>query len=238
MTDTPEPPRLLTMPEGGYAISRLTQSLGRATGSASDRTTKPQADRKQQAAHGPPTFDAVVESLLFVDSESDAPMLTEQLLQHLPGATAEQLETSIGRINQAYQGRGAPYRIASSDGGWRLAANEEYRAISLRLAGRDRETKLTKAALEVLSLVAYQGPKSGEELSRYRGKQSGALLRQLVRQGLLSTDRTSKESGRPARVYSATAAVAALLGLKSLDDLPRSDPHQSTIPRNDEAQVP
>lgn len=239
MTDSPEPPRLLTMPEGRSALSRLRQSLvGRpaAASEQSQRQHKPAGNQKHPQ-HGPPTLDAVVESLLFVGSETDRPTPTSQVLRHLKGTTAQQLESSVERINDAYQQRGAPYRVASTNGGWRLTTNEEHHTVALRLSGRDRETKLTKAALEVLSVVAYRGPTTGEELSRFRGKQSGGLLRQLVRQGLLRAERDKKENGRKVQAYTATDAVAGLLGLKSLDDLPKPPRQDATNNECRAAQV-
>ena len=89
-----------------------------------------------------------------------------------------------------------------------------------RLAGRMREARLSQAAIEVLALVAYNSSITGDEISRIRGRASGAILSQLVRRQLLHVERSEE---KPRRMhYSTTGRFLELFGLESLADLPRS----------------
>ena len=85
----------------------------------------------------------------------------------------------------------------------------------------EREARLSQAAIEVLALVAYNESLSSEEISRIRGRASGAILAQLVRRQLLKVER-SPQRPRLAR-YSTTPRFLELFRLESLADLPRSE---------------
>jgi segregation and condensation protein B len=72
----------------------------------------------------------------------------------------------------------------------------------------------------VLSIVAYQGPQTSEEVNRLRGTSSSAILSQLVRRQLLRIERDAAAPRTPR--YHTTERFLELFGLESLDDLPRS----------------
>jgi segregation and condensation protein B len=68
--------------------------------------------------------------------------------------------------------------------------------------------------------VAYRQPVTRQEVESLRGGDSGGVLRQLVRLGLVAVGRG--EANAPEVVYSTTARFLALFQLRSLDDLPRT----------------
>jgi segregation and condensation protein B len=87
--------------------------------------------------------------------------------------------------------------------------------------GQTRAAKLTPAALEVLSVVAYRQGVTGEEINKLRGSQSYALLAQLVRRQLV---RVERKPGLPRGArYHTTERFNRLFGVTSPHDLPRSE---------------
>ena len=80
--------------------------------------------------------------------------------------------------------------------------------------------RLTQPALDVLALVAYRQPVPKADLDAVRGHDSGAVLRQLVRLGLVAVARRG-ETDRREIGYGTTPRFLTLFGLASLDDLPR-----------------
>ena len=84
--------------------------------------------------------------------------------------------------------------------------------------GRVRQVRLSQAAVDVLSLVAYHEPISRDEVNRLRGKGSNALLTQLVRRQLLRLERSEGATQEPH--YRTTRRFLDLFGLTSLADLP------------------
>ncbi len=82
--------------------------------------------------------------------------------------------------------------------------------------------KLSRQAVEVLSIVAYRQPVTVQEVNTLRGKPSGAILAQLVRRDLISVshDDRGPNASKAAR-YRTTRRFLELFGLESLDDLPQ-----------------
>ena len=76
-------------------------------------------------------------------------------------------------------------------------------------------------AIDVLALVAYQQPLTGEKIHRLRGKPSSHILSHLVRRGLLRIERPAAKRRTPH--YHTTERFLQLFNLQSLDDLPRSE---------------
>jgi segregation and condensation protein B len=89
-----------------------------------------------------------------------------------------------------------------------------------RLYGSMREARLSQAALDVLALVAYRQPVTKQEVESLRGAESGGVLRQLVRLGLVAVQRG--EAGQREVSYGTTPRFLTLFQLRSLDDLPRT----------------
>jgi segregation and condensation protein B len=73
----------------------------------------------------------------------------------------------------------------------------------------------------VLALVAYRQPATKQEVETLRGADSGALLRQLVRRGLVAVLQRA-DADRREVAYGTTPRFLELFGLRSLDDLPQT----------------
>ena len=124
-------------------------------------------------------------------------------------------------MNRRYAARGAPYRIVGEGDGYRLTLRREFHPLRNRFYGRIREARLSQAAIDVLALVAYQQPITGEKIGRLRGKPSSHVLAHLVRRGLLRIERPDPKRRTPH--YYTTDRFLRLFNLQSLDDLPRSE---------------
>ena len=90
-----------------------------------------------------------------------------------------------------------------------------------RVYGNDQRRKLSPAAIEVLSIVAYRPGITAKQISQLRRARSNQTLAKLVRWRLLSVVRTS-EAPREA-AYQTTDRLERLLGIATLDDLPRPE---------------
>ena len=102
-----------------------------------------------------------------------------------------------------------------------LTLRPRYRHVIEKLYGGVREARLSTAAIDVLALVAYRQPVSKPDVDAFRGADSGALLRQLVRRGLVQI--VPFPGGKPKEVaYATTPRFLEMFGLQSLDDLPKT----------------
>jgi segregation and condensation protein B len=166
----------------------------------------------------PPAPIRIVEALLFVGG----PTLTAQRVgEIIRGFSPDELAEAVATLNRAYRLQNRPYAIQIRDEGFSLAFRPKYRGVTEKLYGNQREARLSTAAIDVLSLVAYQQPASKAEVDSMRGADSGALLRQLVRRGLIQIVQRA-DTGPREVLYGTTPRFLEWFGLQSLDDLPRT----------------
>src|SRR5262249_30814853 len=132
---------------------------------------------------GPPPVARILEALLFVGGE---PPSAERACAIVRGLTPAQFAQALDTLNQDYRRQGRPYVVQSQEHGYILALRPRFRQVLDRLYGQVREARLSPAAIDVLSLVAYRQPATKQEIDSIRGVESGSLLRQLVRRGLIA----------------------------------------------------
>jgi segregation and condensation protein B len=104
-------------------------------------------------------------------------------------------------------------------GGWRLFTHPDARPYLERFAATDRVTRLSKAALETLAVVAYRQPVSRGQVSEIRGVDSDRALRTLERRGLISEVGVAPGPGQ-ALLFGTTDLFLEKLGVRGLDELP------------------
>jgi segregation and condensation protein B len=239
---SPQPP---SPADQGLSLDELSQAFAGMLGSGQDPYLEPEPDesedeqavaeaagldptltvRKPAAA---PTVDdacavtpkSILEAMLFVGSADNQPLSSQRVASMMRGVRPAEIDDLVKELNQQYDDNGCPYRIYSEGDGYRLKLREEFSRIRDKFYGRVRQARLSPAAIEVLSIIAYQGGQTSDEVNRLRGASSGAILSQLVRRQLLRVER-HPSSPRTPRYYT-TARFLDLFGLESLDDLPRS----------------
>jgi segregation and condensation protein B len=176
----------------------------------------------ETAESAPPPPLRILEAMLFLGG---APLTVERACEVLRGLTPAQLTQAIDSLNRSYRQQNRPYLIECQEKGYTLVLRPRFRPVVERLYGSMREARLSPAAVDVLSLVAYRQPATKQEIDSLRGAESGALLRQLVRRGLLAVvQRGEGAPGVPPRevAYGTTARFLKLFGLRNLDDLPQT----------------
>jgi segregation and condensation protein B len=165
----------------------------------------------------PPPPMRIIEALLFTGG---VPLTTAQTCEIIRGLTAEQFLQAVDALNQDYRRQGRPYAIGPQGQGYVLTLRPRYRKVVEKLYGSTREARLSPAAIDVLALVAYRQPATKQEVDSLRGAESGALLRQLVRRGLIAVVQRADAAQREV-AYGTTGRFLELFGLASLEDLPR-----------------
>lgn len=170
------------------------------------------------AAATPPSPLRIVEALLFVGG---APLTAKRMGEIIRGFEPEQFTQIVDELNYAYRRQHRPYTIQTHGEGYCLALRPKFKHVTEKLAGGQREARLSTAAVDVLALVAYRQPATKAEVDSLRGADSGGLLRQLVRRGLIQvTARTGADQREVA--YGTTPRFLEWFGLASLEDLPRT----------------
>jgi segregation and condensation protein B len=171
-------------------------------------------DRSEAAAD-----TRALEALLFV---SDEPLTASVLAQALEvdRRTAEHL---CDRLREELDERGAGVVLRNVAGGWRLYTHPDAAPTVERFVLSSRQARLTKAALETLSIVAYKQPVTRHQVSGIRGVNSDGVLRALVDRGLIEEAGRDEGPGRPV-LFATTPGFLERLGLPSLAALPSLAP--------------
>lgn len=164
--------------------------------------------------------ESIVEAMLFVGRPNGQPLSAREIAAAMRGVSPSEVEAAVGTLNAVYLRDGAPYAIVQESTGFRLVLREQFCRVRDKLYGRIRESRLSPAAIEVLSLVAYHQPISLARIDQLRGSPSGGMLRSLVRRELVRMERPADRSGQPS--YRTTGRFLRLFGLENLDELPRN----------------
>ena len=136
------------------------------------------------------------------------------------GVSPGEVDAAVQELNSSYDADETPYHIEGTSAGYRLVLHDAFARMRDKFYGRTREAKLSPAAIEALSIIAYNQPVTAPEISELRGAANGAALATLVRRRLVRLDRPN--AGAPPQ-YVTTERFLKLFGLESLDALPRSE---------------
>ncbi|GAA1480083.1 hypothetical protein GCM10009624_05230 [Gordonia sinesedis] len=211
----------------------------------SDRTTDPEIDREIDTAPGDDgvqaddgdTATAVDATQTTLDAEGDLVLDDTRLRAALEAVllvvdtpvTSEELATAVEqdrlRVHTMLKqmatdlteaGSGIDLRFAGD--GWRYYTRADYAPYVERLLLDGARSKLTRAALETLAVIAYRQPVSRTRVSAIRGVNVDGVIRTLVARGLINEVGTDPQT--TATTYGTTELFLERLGLASLAELP------------------
>lgn len=157
---------------------------------------------------------AVLEALLLV---VDTPAPVEQLALAIE-QPPHRVATKLAAMAQEYAARDSGIELREAGGGWRMYTRARYAPYVERLLLDGARSKLTRAALETLAVVAYRQPVTRARVSAVRGVNVDAVMRTLLARGLITEAGTDPDSG--AVTFATTELFLERLGLTSLADLP------------------
>jgi segregation and condensation protein B len=161
---------------------------------------------------------AAIEALLFA---APGPLSVSQL-SRLAGCNKLLLAPYIDRLNLHYAETGRSFRIERYGESYRFYTLPEYDRYIGRLAEIPRPARLSRAALEVLSIIAYRQPVVKAEIERIRGIDSDGVIRTLLERGLVAIAGKSDGPGRPL-LYKTTAEFLEFFGISELSQLPKPE---------------
>lgn len=206
----------MTLDDLGAAFAELLSHGEKPDASASENAAV-QAEAPSAEENAEVTPRSIFEAMLFVGDPGGGSLSATRAASLMRGVRAEEIDRFVAELNEQYAANRCPYQIVSDANGYRLALRAEFAELQASVQGRAQAHRLSTAALEVVSIVAYRGPIDAESISRLRGKPSGGLLAQLVRRQLLQAEREKQKT-----MYRVAPRLLELTGLASLDDLPRA----------------
>lgn len=173
--------------------------------------------KRQADSNSELSLMARVEALLFV---ADSSVTIQQLATGLQ-VSSRQIKQALNMLDDDYKQRGL--RIQRSKSEVQLTS-APFMAIDIeRFLNIERSSRLTRAALEVLAIIAYQQPVTRPHIDSIRGVNSDSVLRTLLRHGLIEDVGRSEGPGRPI-LYTTTSEFLQHFGINTLKELPQLSP--------------
>ena len=179
------------------------------------------------ASDAPPAGEAPPSGAALADAkraiEAIVLVATDPMPDHL---LAQVLELSVpavrrlcGELADSYRAEDRGFQFVEVAGGWRYQTHPEMAAYIERYVLEGQTARLSSAALETLSIVAYKQPLSRAQMSAIRGVNVDGVLRTLVQKGYVAEIGRDVGPGQ-ATLFGTTELFLERLGLASLDDLP------------------
>ena len=139
-----------------------------------------------------------------------------------PPPGTSRLRELIRELRDEWRETDSVYDVAETADGFRMVVRPAY-ADAVRLLRKEpRPARLSPAALETLSIIAYRQPVTRSDIERVRGVSADSALSRLTEHDLVEAVGRAELPGRPT-VYGTTAKFLDFCGIRSVDELPSSD---------------
>lgn len=170
--------------------------------------------------------------------------LTSRKLSQLAGLEdGTQSRRMIRDLNQHYDQLGRAFHIKRIAGGYQMLTRPQFSDWIGRLDQVPRRAKISKSAMETLTIVAYRQPIIKADIEAIRGVSCGEMLRQLLESSLIRIVGRSESLGRP-YLYGTSREFLATFGFASIRELPGTDqlagqglPEWASPEQNQEDQI-
>ncbi len=169
-------------------------------------------------------YNSIIEALIF---SSDDSLGSAEIINAIKGIdgedieiTANDIENVVDQLNTKYGEGNHSFRIIKVANGYLFATSEEYAKYVGYLSSEKTRRRLSPAALETLSIVAYKQPLTKPELETIRGVNSDHIISSLLEKNLITIKGRSESIGRPL-LYATTDEFLKYFGLNTLSDLPK-----------------
>jgi segregation and condensation protein B len=161
-------------------------------------------------------LSALLEGLLFAAPEPVTPAQLGAALEISP----TEVEKGLVALEEDLRGRGI--RLQRHAGRVQLTTASEMADQVETFLGLEATSRLSRAALEALAIIAFQQPVTRPQVDSIRGVNSDGVMKSLLSKGLLQEVGRSDGPGRPI-LYGTTPDFLQHFGLNSLAELPPLD---------------
>ena len=178
---------------------------------------------------------AAIEAILFASGEP----VEENRIADAAEIEKNDVESLIKLLNERYNDNESALEIVRLGAKYQMCTRKKYADNIRAVMESKKQIPLSNAAMEALTIIAYNQPVTKGFVESVRGVDSAAVVNSLVEKGLLEEAGRLDVPGRPV-AFRTTANFLRCFGLTSLDDLPplvRDDEDkQTTLFENDEAE--
>jgi segregation and condensation protein B len=165
----------------------------------------------------PDQLKKTLESLLFV---SEIPLTPKKIASFVKDASLDEVQKALASLLEEINGLDRSFQIIQIAEGFQLVTRPEYHKWAKELYKVISKTRLSKAALEALAIIAYKQPVTRAEVEAIRGVEVSNLIQSLLEKKMVRILGRAETPGRPL-LYATTHEFLIHFGLKDLSDLPK-----------------
>ena len=165
---------------------------------------------------------ALIEAILYLEGEP----LTDEALCKISGLSSEIVSDSIKILQEAYAEPQRGIEITKIMGGWAITPKKELWDHLKDRYGKKNEGRLSRAAMETLSIIAYSQPVTRAEIEAIRGVSADNMIRLLIEKNLIKEVGKKDIPGKPV-LFGTTKEFLKIFRPNSISDLPKLDETES-----------
>ena len=156
-----------------------------------------------------------VEAMIFASGKA----ITAKTMAEILEVETDEVEVAATELRQRLVERNSGIQLIQVNGAYQLATLEKFYSYICRMLDNRPKPSLSQAALEVLSIVAYNQCTTRAEIEKIRGVSSDSALNKLLEYNLVEEAGKMNAPGRP-MMYKTTEDFLKMFGYTSLKDLP------------------
>ncbi len=160
-----------------------------------------------------PNTSARIEAVLFVAA---SPVTPNQIAETLD-LSVKEVEQALEELKIFYENRGLA--IQCYGGKYQMTTAANLASDVEKFLGLELATRLSRAAIETMAIIAYRQPITRPGIDAIRGVSSDGVIKSLLSRGLIQEVGRAEGPGRPI-LFSTTVDFLQHFGLNSLDQLP------------------
>lgn len=169
-------------------------------------------------------YKSIIEALIFASDESIQASEIIAAIKEIDGSeteiTPKDVDNAVDELNVTFEGDEKPFKIIKIANGYTFATKPEYAKYVGFLSTEKSKRRLSQAALETLSIIAYKQPITKPEIEQLRGVNSDYMINTLLEKNLVNIKGRSETVGRPL-LYATTDEFLKYFGLDKISDLPK-----------------
>lgn len=156
-----------------------------------------------------------VEAMIFASGKAISAKAMAEILE----VETDEVEAAATELRQRLVERNSGIQLIQVNGAYQLATLEKFYSYICKMLDNRPKPSLSQAALEVLSIVAYNQCTTRAEIEKIRGVSSDSALNKLLEYNLVEEAGKMNAPGRP-MMYKTTEDFLKMFGYTSLKDLP------------------
>ncbi|MEE9430510.1 MAG: SMC-Scp complex subunit ScpB [Melioribacteraceae bacterium] len=169
-------------------------------------------------------YKSIIESLVFASEDAITSSDIIKAIKEIDGddtsITPKDIEKSVVELNEKYAEIDSAFSIINIAEGYLFATKTEYAKYVGFLSTEKTKRRLSQAAVETLSIIAYKQPITKPEIETIRGVNSDYMINTLLEKTLITIKGRADSMGRPL-IYGTTPEFLMYFGLNKISDLPK-----------------